>query len=358
MLAYLKKNGGYRMRILIPSTNQNMTDYSEFVEALASVGVDAMCVQSSRYCYLGETRPLHIIPTPKLLKIIKEFNPDFILTDSPYYISRIAKLVGRRLLFHMVGHLWSELYYEGAMLSSFFSRTYTRYLTAITGLSIKEIDLILPISKWLEKQVKEHLQNCPTRVLYMGINPRKWDPKGNARSILTIDVKHPAAVGVFPFNIYPKVLGLLKFTRAIRKMRNVNFYFAGDGPYMDLVRQERPPNMFLVGRVSGSDVKEFLESGDVFVHPSGLDALPRSVKEAALMEKPIVASNEGGIPEIVKDGQTGYLCDINNTDQWTNKIRFLLDNPDVCRRLGKNAREFVTTTFDWRRIAEGFVKNL
>lgn len=335
-----------------------MADYSEFAEALTSVGADAVCVQSSRYCYLGETKPLNAIPTPKLLKIIKEFDPDFILTDFPYYISRLSKLVGRRLLFHMLGDLWTEFYIEGAMFPSFFVRKYIRYLTAITGPTIKEIDLILPVSKWLEGQIAEHLQNCPTEVLYIGINPGKWHPKSNAGGIFTLNIKHPAAVGLFPFHIYAKVLGLLKFTQAVKKMKDVNFYFAGDGPYMNLVRQECPSNMFLVGRMSGSYVQQFLDSGDVFVHPSGLDALPRSVKEAALMEKPIVASNKGGIPEIVKDGQTGYLCDINDTDQWTSKIRFLLDNPDIGRTLGKSAREFVARTFDWRTIAERFVRNL
>ena len=76
------------------------------------------------------------------------------------------------------------------------------------------------------------------------------------------------------------------------------------------------------------------------------------------MEKPIIASNVGGIPEIVKDSETGYLCNIDDDEGWIRKIRFLLDNPSVARKFGKNAREFVTNAFDWRRIAESFLKNL
>jgi glycosyltransferase involved in cell wall biosynthesis len=345
------------MRILISSRDGNVEDYSEFVKALVSVGVDGMCVPSSRYCYFAEHGPPHALPNPKMFKIIKNFDPDFILTDYLYCISQMTKLVGRRLLFHMVGNFWSELTYDGAMYPSFSTRTWLHYLNAVTRMNIEETDLILPISKWVEKQVKEHLPNCATQVLYVGVDPRKWDPKDNTRRS-SLDLKHPAVVGVFPFNVYLKVSGLLKFTHVVRKMRDVNFYFAGNGPYMDLVRRVCPPNFFLVGGLSGLEVKGFLESGDVFVHPSGLDCLPRCVKEAALMEKPIVASNEGGIPEIVKDGQTGYLCDIGDADQWISKIRFLLDNPDVGRRMGKGSREFVTKTFDWRTIAEGFLKNL
>ena len=76
------------------------------------------------------------------------------------------------------------------------------------------------------------------------------------------------------------------------------------------------------------------------------------------MEKPIIASNVGGIPEIVKNNQTGYLCEIDYVDQWIGKIRFLLDNPDVARMFGKNARKFVMETFDWKKITEGFLKTL
>ena len=342
------------MRFLVVASKQHLADYGEFVEALDSLGTEAICVHELKYCFLSQFRPLHIVPVPKLLKLVKRFNPDFIITDSAYYIPHMAKLIGQRVLFHLRANLWSELYFGGAMYPSFSVRIYTRYLAAMTNSSIKKVDLILPNSKWLQKQVKKRLLNPPTQVLYVGIDSQKWVPSHNP----TFNFKHPAVVGVFPFNKYQKVLGLLKFTRVIKKMPDVNFYFAGNGCYFNLIKQNCPSNMSLIGEVSRSGVKKLLESGDIFVHPSGLDALPRSVKEASLMEKPIIASNVGGIPEIVKNNQTGYLCNIDDVDQWIEKIRFLLDNPDVARKFGKEARKFVTTTFNWRKIAESFRRNL
>jgi glycosyltransferase involved in cell wall biosynthesis len=342
------------MRLLIVSGKGRMADYFDFVKALNYFGVEAICVQDLKHCFLSESKPLHIVPFPKLLKLIKRFNPDIVMTDSPYYIPHMAKLVNRCVLFHMRGEIWSESQLDIVMYPSIFARMYTNYLDTIKTPSIKKADLILPNSKWLQKQVKQHLPNHPTQVLYVGINAEKWVPNPNT----TFNVKHPAVVGVFPFIIYAKVSGLLKFTRVIRKMPDVNFYFAGNGPYLNLIKRNCPPNMFLMGRVSRPEVKKLLESCDLFVHPSGLDALPRNVKEASLMEKPIIASNVGGIPEIVKNNQTGYLCNINDVDQWIERIRFLLDNPDVGRKFGKNAREFVANTFSWRRIAEDFLKNL
>jgi hypothetical protein len=70
------------MRILILSPSLRIAGYSEFVEAFASVGVEATCMQSSKYCYLGETRPLYALLTHRFLKLVKRFNPDFVRTDS------------------------------------------------------------------------------------------------------------------------------------------------------------------------------------------------------------------------------------------------------------------------------------
>jgi glycosyltransferase involved in cell wall biosynthesis len=335
------------MRLLIVSTKERLAGYSEFSEALDSLGVEAICVHSLKYCSLSESKPLHIVPFPKLLKLVKRFNPDFVMTDDLPNTIDMAKLVNQRVLLHLRG-AWNEFYWDRAMYPSLFVRIYINYIAIRCTSLLRKIDLILPNSKWLQKQVKQQFPDHPTQVLYVGINAGKWVPSQNT----PFEVKHPAVVGVFPLAIYQKISGLLKFTRVIRKMPDVNFYFAGDGPYFNLVKQNCPANMFLIGRVTEMGVKKLLESGDIFVHPSGLDALPRGVKEASLMEKPIVASNVGGIPEIVKNNQTGYLCEIDDVEQWIGKIRFLLDNPDVARRFGKNARKYVENTFDWRKIAE------
>jgi len=123
-------------------------------------------------------------------------------------------------------------------------------------------------------------------------------------------------------------------------------------------RKEVPQNMFLLGKIPKSEVEEFLAAGDLFVHPSGLDALPTTVVEASVMEKPIVASNIGGISEIVKNNVTGYLCKVDDTEQWVERIRFVLDNPSVGKKLGQNARKYVTEKFDWQKIVKAFLQKL
>ena len=69
----------------------------------------------------------------------------------------------------------------------------------------------------------------------------------------------------------------------------------------------------------------------------------------------VTTDSKVDIPEIVKNNQTGYLCNNGDVDMWSQKIRFMLDNPDVAKRFGKNARKFVKKKFSWKKIAENFL---
>lgn len=332
-----------------------MSDYVLFAKALGKFGLEATCARSSKYCFVSTLEPFSLIPSPGMLGFIKRINPDIVLTDYPFYIPNLSKLVNRFVILHMVTDIWSEIDANAVTYPAFHSRVYTRYLAAIKEIGIKKADLILLNSQWLQTQFKEHLPHKLNKVLYDGIDSNKWIPHISSQRLA---LKHPAVAGVFQLDQYLKVLGLLGFIRVIKRMPDVNFFFAGTGLYLNLIKKYCPPNMFLLGKLQKSEIKVLLESCDVFVHPSGLDALPRSVKEASLLEKPIVASNVGGIPEIVRDNETGYLCEINNVDEWVEKIRFLLNNPNIASMFGKSAREYVSKTFDWERLAESFVDTL
>ena len=340
------------MKLLIYSATNTVSDYDPFATELAKFKIETTCLPSR--LFLFQSAPLRAVPVPSLLDIIKRLNPDLLFIDLPYYTPEMAKLTGRKVIYHVPGDIWSEFKQYNALSRSIFRRMYNHYLKTILNKGIQDCDLVLANSKWLLNIVKQKIPKHPADVLYTGIDSNKWIPYPKDPLYL----KSPAVVGTSNFGIYQKVLGFLKFIKVIRKMPDVNFYFAGSGSFFNLIKQNCPPNLFLLGRVSKPQIKKLLKSADIFVHPSGLDVLPRSVKEASLMEKPIVASNVGGIPEIVKNNQTGYLCEIDNVEQWIEKIRFLLDNTDVATIMGKNARQFVIETFGWKKITEGFIETL
>jgi len=100
----------------------------------------------------------------------------------------------------------------------------------------------------------------------------------------------------------------------------------------------------------------------VFVCPSIYEPFGLVILEAMACETPVVASRVGGIPEIVVEGETGYLVDLDpaDLDGFTSglagRMERLLDDPTTAARMGKAGRERVLRHFGWRAIASRTVQ--
>jgi len=74
-----------------------------------------------------------------------------------------------------------------------------------------------------------------------------------------------------------------------------------------------------------------------------------TVLESMSQETAVIASNDGGAKYTVVDSETGYLVDPNNADSFAKKTAFLLENPDICREMGKRGRNHVLKNFTWEK---------
>ena len=89
------------------------------------------------------------------------------------------------------------------------------------------------------------------------------------------------------------------------------------------------------------DMPRVLKSMDVFVFPTLEEAFPNAVMEAMAMRKPVVATHVGGVPDIVQEGQTGYLVPPKDTRAITEKVLALLKDKKLREEMGSRGREFV-----------------
>jgi glycosyltransferase involved in cell wall biosynthesis len=89
------------------------------------------------------------------------------------------------------------------------------------------------------------------------------------------------------------------------------------------------------------DIPELLNAMDVFVLPSFEEGMPQSLLQALAMERAVVASAVGGVPEIVQDGQTGFLVYPRDPVALAEKVGMLLRNPDQGKVLGQAGRRFM-----------------
>ncbi len=87
-----------------------------------------------------------------------------------------------------------------------------------------------------------------------------------------------------------------------------------------------------------TDIESLLAAADIVVHPSLEDVLPTSIIEAMAAARPVVASDTGGIPEIVVDGESGILVTPGDSQDLTHSLVSLMENPAKRNSMGEAGR--------------------
>ena len=172
-------------------------------------------------------------------------------------------------------------------------------------------------------------------------------------------LKHPCVGMVQKATIWDKAKEMLVLNDVLERLPNVIFYWAGSGPYTEEILREleRYPNFKWLGVLDYPEgVRRFLSEIDVYALFTGLETFSLSLREALLMEKPAVATNVGGVPEIMEDSKSGLLVNAGDYDGIVEKISYLLDNPDIAMQMGKHGRKIVTENTADKNIARGFVE--
>lgn len=106
------------------------------------------------------------------------------------------------------------------------------------------------------------------------------------------------------------------------------------------------PRLVLKGTVSGTEaLSRYYSCADVFCIPSLIDNLPNTVLESLACSTPVLGAERGGIPEMVIEGQTGWLFDPMQIESLAEKIRYLYNNRDEIERIKPNCRPFVEKHF-------------
>jgi len=248
--------------------------------------------------------PLRSLPTrrtpglPRLIRELVRFRPQVIVTDNPTFpawISAAYNMVGRDrvpIMIWIAGDLWIEH-------SSYFSEAQgpMKWIAPLYQLawlqSLRISDLIVPACRWLDGVIKKHLPHKKTRVLYQAIDPVLFRGQGSK----PYDLKPPAVGILLPFNILPKVKGLMSFSAVARGMPDVNFYVAGGGPYSEMVKDafKETRNVVFMGMLPHpAGVYGFLRAIDVYAHPSGLDGPPyRHSRSIALRQAHCCCKDRG-----------------------------------------------------------------
>lgn len=148
------------------------------------------------------------------------------------------------------------------------------------------------------------------------------------------------------FGRLSKEKGLFTLIDAMKDIKGIRLKIIGDGPMMkDLERKVeilRCKNIHFLGYKTGEDLKNEVRKSMVVVAPSEcFENNPLSVIEGFALGKPAIGARIGGIPELVKDNETGLTFEAGSADDLRSKIEYLINHPDKVVEMGDNARAFV-----------------
>ncbi len=143
------------------------------------------------------------------------------------------------------------------------------------------------------------------------------------------------------------------FHRVQNGQSDVKLLLVGDGPErVPTERRARDLGVYDDIRFLGKQdpIEEILSISDVFLMPSESETFGLAALEAMACRVPTVVSDVGGLPELVNDGETGFLCPVNDVDAFTERTRSLLNDDDLHGRMAEAARQRAMDTFDIDRV--------
>jgi glycosyltransferase involved in cell wall biosynthesis len=290
----------------------------------------------------------------KFKELIKDFKPDVIFTDRQTHFGLHAIKTGIPTFVLLRGHYWQEYFWGMKTLGKNLKTRITIWFrNRISEKIFREATAVLPICKYLEDVVKEHHPHQNTGVFLEGINSERW------YHTKKMELKHPCVGLVQDANWWGKTKELLILEEVLREMPDVYFYWAGDGYYRKEIteRLENFENFKWLGRLDYPEkIREFLETIDVYALITGMDLAPLTLKEAQLMEKPVIATDVGGDKEMMIDNKTGFLVKEGDSKDLIEKLSKLIQDKKLSEDMGKEGAKFIKEKFNWELVAKNFLE--
>ena len=199
------------------------------------------------------------------------------------------------------------------------------------------------------------------QVVYSGMDTARFSSCKRSSELrkklgISAEAKVIATVArLFPLKGYEYVVPAA--VKVLKQAPDTHFLFIGDGPMYDelhetLERENVAGQFHFAGLVAPDMVADYLAQADMLWHLSLREGLPRAVVQALAVGIPAIGFALDGTPEVVINGETGYVTAPEDIDDVAAKTMLLLNDPTAALRMGENGRRKVVEQFDWHRMAD------
>ena len=225
-------------------------------------------------------------------------------------------------------------------------------------------DLFLPISeRWRDLLIELGCDEKKIVVHRMGVDCKKFSfkprqlPKNNKVRFVSI-ARFVEKKGL--------EYGIRAVAKLARVTKNIEYTIVGDGPlerYLQCLARELrvTDTVHMVGPKPQQQVIEILDKSHILIAPSvtskmgNQEGIPVVLMEGMAMGLPIVSAQHSGIPELVQDGVTGYLVPERDVDALFEKLKYLVEHPDIWPKMGRHGRQYVQERYDINKLNDRLV---
>ena len=316
----------------------------EIGKEIEGIGIDCIPLNRSRYnrFSLGIVLDLHRLMKKKQIHIVRTHR-----YRSNFYGRLAAFLTGVPVIVASVHDNYRKDKRPARKMIN-------RILSKIT-------DKIVAVSEDVKKDIIRYDKTEVSKVMVItnGIDIEKFNPKGNFADIRKeFSIKEGAIVVGFVGRIVP-AKGLQYLIDSIpyvkEEFKNIKLLIIGEGSIVAKLHEQAKEkkvydNIIFTGR--RRDIPDILSCIDIFVMPSIAEGLPNALLEAMAMGKPIVATEVGGIPEVIKNGVNGLLVPPRDPIALATAMKGLIGNDRLAAQMGYAARDLVLDKFSMRAITQ------
>jgi N-acetyl-alpha-D-glucosaminyl L-malate synthase BshA len=160
-------------------------------------------------------------------------------------------------------------------------------------------------------------------------------------------------VHISNFRPVKRISDVVEIFARVRRRRPARLLMVGDGPERSSAERLAEElgvheDVYFLGMQS--EIEEVLNIADLLLLPSQTESFGLVALEAMAAGVPVIASNVGGLPEVVEDGRTGFLLPVGDVEGMAEVALSILDNPDLHREMGQAASRRARENFSAARI--------
>ncbi len=295
----------------------------------------------------------------RLLPVIRDYQPDLIKTwlYDANIVGRLALLRNRKI--PLVTTLHSLDYEPETMRAGDWSPVNVEGLRRIDKLTARLTNPhFVAVSNYVKKSAQKRLGIADARieVIYNGVDPESLKCAAGEAESLRRELEIPAEAFVYVTvgrvdTLKNHALLLRVFPQILENVPQAYLAIVGTG-ILEQELKDLANSLGIEQRVRflgrRKDVGACLEMGDAFVFPTLLEGHPLALVEAMFKKLPCAASDLEVLREVIVDGESGILFDLNKSDELVRAMTELFRQPELARRLGEEARRVAEKRFHIR----------